>query len=103
MAIENLTARLNKTNIPYAYRAFPEGTTTPPPFICYFSTGADNLIADGGVYYSAIPIRLELYTQDKSVETERAVEATLQGYAWSKDETYIDSERCYLIIYEFEV
>lgn len=103
MGIEHLIRRLNATNIPFAYRAFPEGTTTAPPFICYFSTGSDNLIADGSVYYSATPIRLELYTQDKSVETERAVEAALQGYAWSKDETYIDSERCYLIIYEFEV
>lgn len=103
MDLETLKNQLLTTGLPVAYRAFPEGEAPPLPFVCYLSTGNDPLFADGQVYYDYDHVRVELYTASKDLPTERLVETALAGHHWKKDETYIDSERCYLIIYEIEV
>lgn len=103
MTLESLSALLKATGLPVTYREWPEGKAPPLPFICYLSSGANNFVADGQVYFSANPIRVELYTRIKSPDVEHLVEAALADIPWTKDETYIDSEKCYLILYEIEV
>lgn len=103
MSLENLKSQLETTGLPVAYRAFPEGAAPPLPFICYLCTGDDPLFADGTTYYDYDHVRVELYTAYKNPVVELSVEIALAGYHWKKDETYIDTERCNLIIYEIEV
>lgn len=103
MPLEYLNAQLETSSLPVAYRAFPEGEAPPLPFICYLCAGDDPLFADGSTYYDYDHVRVELYTACKDLVAEKRVESALADYHWKKDETYIDTERCYLIVYEIEV
>ena len=48
-------------------------------------------------------IQVELYTKNKEIETEEKVEQALSSFFFTKTENYIDSEKCYQILYELEV
>lgn len=87
------------------YRAWPVGDAPKLPYICYFSTGSDNFAADNIVYHSGTPVRIELYEELKDLTLEGQLEAALTaaGIFWERDETYINDERCYMIIYEVSI
>lgn len=87
------------------YRAWPVGEAPALPFICYLVEGSDNFGADNIVYKAINRVRIELYSENKDTTSESAIEALLDSLSiyWEKDETYIDDERCYEIIYSIEV
>lgn len=101
--LESIKALLESTGLPVAYRAFPEGAAPELPFLCYLVNGSRNLFADGGVYLEVDLIQIELYTKEKDPMAEDKVEKALSYFNWEKTETYIDSEKCYQILYEIEV
>lgn len=103
MRLEDITAMLKGTGLPVAYRAWPERKAPPLPYICYLVSYSNNFSADGVVYAPFDHILIELYTKIKSPETEDKVENALASFFWEKEETYIDTERCYQITYEIEV
>lgn len=103
MTLSELNRALQSTGLPVTYRAWPEDSAPPLPFICYLSTGTNTLPADGSVYYQWDDIRVELYTKWKDTEAEAKVEAALNDLHWTKTGTYVESERCYIITYEIEV
>lgn len=84
-----------------AMNAFPEGEAPDLPWIVYRQTSANRLLADNRVYYSSPIFVIELYTEVKDPDTETALERTLarDDLIWTKEEEYIDSERCYMITY----
>lgn len=84
-----------------AYRAFPVDKAPKLPFICYLATNTDNFDADNRVYFVEQNVDIELYTAKKDAAAEQSVEAKLDemGLVWEKDETYLDNENCYEIIY----
>ena len=87
------------------YNAWPVGEAPPLPYICYYSTGADNFGADNKVYNSNRSVRIELYTRSKDLTTEASIEAALNGASlyWTRDESYISDENVYLTIYEVTI
>ena len=87
------------------YNAWPVGEAPALPFICYFSTGSDNFAADNIVFNSSRPVRIELYTKQKDLATEAALEAKLthEGIYWTRDESYIDDEKVFLTVYEVTI
>ena len=93
--------RIKTVKLPYTYRFFREKTELP--YLCYQFTGSNNFMADGIVYQKINRIRLELYTEIKDLDLEDKVEEAISLYPWQKTENYIDSEKCYQIIYEIEV
>lgn len=101
--LKTVYGALKETKIPCVYRAWEEGAAPSLPFLCYYEEGSDNFAADNKVYHSAAEMRVELYTEGKEPETESAVEEALGAFVWEKTEVYIDSERCYLITYTFEI
>lgn len=103
MTLPELNTKLLVTGFPVTYRAWPEQSAPPLPFICYLCTDDDSLFADGMNYYSFTNVRVELYTQHKDLEAEAKVETALSDFHWKKSEIYIASERCYMILYEIEV
>lgn len=93
--------------IPSAYLAFPENdpNTPPPPFICYYYTGDNDLKADDSNYQKIRQLTVELYCDNKDFTLESAVEDALasHGIVYSKMETYIEDEKMYMTTYETEV
>ena len=84
------------------YHHWPEKQAPNLPYICYYATGSDNFGADNIVYHSGTPVRIELYERNKDLTTEGTVETALKNAEiyWERDDSYIDSEKCYMIIYE---
>lgn len=103
MSFEEFKALLEQTGIPVAYYAFPENEAPPLPFLCYLAPYTNNFGADGAVYSKINHIQVELYTKNKNPETEEIVENALSSFYWEKTETYLESEKCFEIIYELEV
>lgn len=99
--LKEIYEALNGTGIPTVYRAFPVGQAPDLPFIAYFETGASNFIADNRVYHSASDFEVQLYTDNREPATEERVELALSNYVWTKEITYLDDEKCYVIVYSF--
>lgn len=91
--------------LPVAYHHFEEGQSPEPPFLVYLYPGTNNFSADGVVYQGINQLDIELYTDKKDLESEKRVEAVLNehGFFYEKNETYIESEKMYEVIYEMEV
>lgn len=87
------------------YNAWPVGEAPALPYMCYYSTGADNFGADNKVYNSNRNVRIELYTRSKDLATEAALEAKLthEGIYWTRDESFIDDEKVFLTVYEVTI
>ena len=91
--------------LPVTYNSWHEDDEPPLPFLVYRQTGVNNFGADNRVYHTAIDVDVELYTREKLPDVEAAVEAAFDSVPifWTKTETYLDSERCFEILYEIEV
>ena len=91
--------------LPYAYYQFPEGTDQACPFICFYFTNSNDLAADDTNYQKIRPLSIELYTDNKDFTTEAAVETVLNnnGLVYAREETYLDSERMYMVTYTTEI
>ena len=102
--MDELTAILKETGIPFAYDHFAEGESPQPPFLCYLLPASDNFSADGKVYYKVSGVNVELYTDRKDLSLEGKVEAVLDahGIFYEKSEVWIESEKLYEVLYTFE-
>lgn len=105
MELNEIYEIIQSTQIPCAYRMFPEAEAPPLPFICYFEDGTSNFGADGIVYHEIDRIYIELYSKNKDKVSEFKVENALNSHRlfWNKQETYIAEEKCYEVIYSLEV
>ena len=103
MTLLGIIESLKRIGIPVAYESFPENEAPPLPFICYINPEDNNFAADGTVYYSSKVIHVELYTEKRDLEIEKAVEAVLSAFFYEKTAIYLDDEKCYEILYELEV
>lgn len=103
MTLQEIKDLLESTGLPVAYSHFPVGNAPPLPFICYLEAGSNNFAADGAVYSSSKDLNIELYTKLKSPELEDKVETALSSIFWEKSETYLDTEKCFQVLYEIEV
>lgn len=103
MTLEDVKKLLDSTGLPVTYYAWPEEKAPEPPYICYLVAYSNNFSADGTVYAPVNHLQIELYTEQKELQTEEKVENALSSLFWQKTETYIESEQCYQIMYEIEV
>lgn len=103
--MQRLLEMLKQTGIPFSYDHFAEGESPEPPFICYLLPGSDNFAADGKAYYKINEVRIELYTDTKDLAVEQKMDAVLDehGIFYAKSETWIDSEKLYEVLYQFEM
>ena len=104
MTHNEIVEMLEETNLPIAYDHFAEGESPDPPFICFLFPGSDNFSADGRVYLKIRNVNLELYTDLKDPELEERLETVLDrhGIFYQKTEVWIDSEKLYEVLYQFE-
>lgn len=99
---------LEKSGIPFKYHHWnktPDGTPPPIPFGVFVFVGSNNLIADSSTYHKGHRVRAEIYTEFHDPAVMSAFENVLDmaEIPYQSDETYIDSEKMYVNIYELEV
>ena len=104
MTYKEISQMIKKVGVPYAYYQFPEGTGQEPPFICLYYPNNNDFVADGENYVKVVQLVIELYTDNKDFSLEATLEAVLteHGLVYTREETYIDSERMYLQTYYTE-
>lgn len=104
MTQEKLKSILDASGIPFAYREWKKGHALP--FGVFYFEQDNPFAADGVVYTKTTRYALELYTAEKDPNAEKGLESALTaaGIFYSKtDETYIDDEQMFYVIYEIEV
>ena len=103
--MDRIVELLTALGIPFAYDHFAEGECPEPPFICYLFPGSDNFGADGKVYYKINNVNIELYTDKKEPSVEQELEDALDAASifYDKTEVWIDSEKLYEVLYQFEM
>lgn len=105
MTYKEIAQLIDGIGYPYAYYQFEKETAKEPPFVCFYYPGRDDMLADDSNYAQITELVIELYTDNKDFAAEAAVESALEAaeIVYEKDETYIDSERMYMITYTTEV
>ena len=104
MTFKEVATMISGIGLPFAYYQFPEGTAQKTPFICYFYSGNNDVLADDSNYQKIEHLNIELYSDEKDFDSEAAIESarTSAGLVWSREETYIDDERLYMVLYEMD-
>lgn len=105
MTTQEVSSMIAEIGIPYAYYQFSEATAKPPPFICFYYPNSADFMADNINYAKINALTIELYTDNKDFNLEKQVEDTLtaHGLPYTREETYIDTERMYMVIFNTEV
>ena len=105
MSFDELAEILEEAELPLAYHHFAEGESPDPPFMVFLFPGSDNFGADGIVWYKISTVHVELYTDEKDPETEEKLESVFDshGIFYNKTEVWIESEKLYEVLYEFEI
>lgn len=105
MNYEEINEMMLEMELPFAYHHFAEGESPKPPFLIFLSPGENTFSADNLMYHSFKKLDIELYTDEKSPETEERVEEVLlrHNIYYTKTEVWIESEGLYEVLYEMEV
>lgn len=105
MTYQNVAAMVAEIGISSAYYQFPEDTEQATPFVCFFYSGDNDLKADDSNYQKIEHLIIEVYTDNKDFTLEATTESVLHshGMVWTKEETFLDSERMHEVIYEMDI
>lgn len=105
MTYQEVNTMVESIGIPYAYYQFPEDTDQPCPFLCFYFSDSADFAADNTNYQKIRPLVIELYTDNKDFALEETVESVLNqnGFFYTRNEAWIDSERMNMVAYTTEV
>lgn len=105
MTYKDIAAMVKSFGLPYAYYQFEEGSGQQCPFVVFYYPNREDFIADGVNYVKKTILTIELYTDSKDFAAEANIEDALEAHemVYSKEETYIDSEKMFEVIYDMEV
>lgn len=105
MTYESIAQMIDSISLPNSYYQFDDDSGQEPPFICFYYPRSKDFYADNQNYQKGTRLIIELYTDEKDFEKETEVEDALTEYGltYSKEETYISSEKMYVVSYEMEV
>lgn len=99
MTQKELYEQLKAIGFPVAYYSFSEEQTAP--YLVYLFSYSSDLVADNINYHEVSNFQIELYTYNKDLTSEKAVEDKLKeiNLPYRKLETYIEDEKVYQITY----
>lgn len=105
MTREEVCQMVQSIGLPFAYFEFTEDTAQAPPFVVWFFASDTDVKADNCNYCDKEVLAIELYTKIRDFEQEKAIEdiLTANGFCYSKEPNFIDSEKMWQIAYESEV
>lgn len=105
MTREQIAAMIESMKLPCAYYEFNDNTPQEPPFICWFFSASNDMIADNTNYAHIEVLNVELYTKYKDFDREKEIENILNanGLVYYKETNYIEEEKIFQTSYESEV
>lgn len=105
MTYRQVAEMVSSIGVPYAYYQFPNNTGIAPPFVCFYFNSSNDFAADNTNYQRIRQLSLELYTDNKDFALEQTVENVLNqnGLVYSREETYLDSEKMYMVTFMTEI
>ena len=105
MTYKQVAEMVSSIGVPYAYYQFPNNTGIAPPFVCFYFNSSNDFAADNTNYQRIRQLSLELYTDSKDFTLEQTVENILNqnGLVYSREETYLDSEKMYMVTFMTEI
>lgn len=105
MTREEIAAMIESIGLPCAYYEFDDNTPQEPPFVCWFFSASDDMIADNVNYAHIETLNIELYTRYKDFDLDATIESVLNahGLVYYKETNKIDTEKIYQTSYESEV
>ena len=105
MTYRQVAEMVSSIGVPYAYYQFPNNTGVAPPFVCFYFNSSNDFAADNTNYQRIRPLSIELYTDNKDFTLEQTVENILNqnGLVYSREETYLDSEKMYMVTFMTEI
>ena len=105
MTYKQVAEMVGSIGVPYAYYQFPNNTGIAPPFVCFYFNSSNDFAADNTNYQRIRQLSLELYTDNKDFTLEQTVENILNqnGLVYSREETYLDSEKMYMVTFMTEI
>lgn len=104
MTYKEVNTMIASIGIDYTYDHFTD-TGHNLPFICFLYGSSTDMAADNTNYQKIRALDIELYTENKDFTLEQTVETVLNenGFVYTREETYIDSEQMYEVIYHTTV
>ena len=108
MTKAKLQKLLKTLKIPVAYRRFKkeQAKQIKPPFLVYYRTDNNDILADDITFFSSENIVVELYCTDRNESLEKALEKIFTDNEIPYkviDEVYIESEDLFETIYEIQI
>jgi len=105
MTYRQVAEMVSSIGVPFAYYQFPNNSGIAPPFVCFYFDSSNDFAADNTNYQRIRPLSIELYTDNKDFTLEQTVENVLNqnGLVYSREETYLDSERMYMVTFMTEI
>lgn len=105
MTYQEVNTLISGLGLPYAYYQFDKKTEQAPPFICFYYSDNNDVIADNTNYQTVATLNIEYYSDKKDFHTESIIEAALNGagLVFDKGELIIESEQMHETIYTMEV
>lgn len=101
MTDEAIQTLLETAGLPVAYGCFR--APRPLPYLVWLEAYCRPFAADGRVWCGIRHIQVELYTDRNDPELEGSVERALSSFVWEKTKEWLESEKCFQVLYEFEV
>lgn len=105
MTYESIKDLLDAIGLPYTYHHWDKENVPELPWIVFDYPAQNDFLADDSIYQKITALQIDLYTDRKDLQTEAMVEQVLEqnGIVYTKEETYIASEKMYEITYETEL
>lgn len=105
MTYESIKELLDEIGLPYTYHHWDTESVPELPWIVFDYPAQNDFLADDSIYQKITALQIDLYTDRKDLQTEAMVEQVLEqnGIVYTKEETYIASEKMYEITYETEL
>lgn len=105
MTFEEVKTIINSIGLPAAYFSFPEKEAPALPYLIYFYPEMRPETADNTHHAQICSLNLELYAETKDFDVESSVDTALlnAGLVFEKEETYLNDEHMYEVIYLMEV
>ena len=103
MTYPEVKTLLETTDLPVVYYQWPVGLAPDPPYLVFYFPGDNDFKADDSNYAKIRELTVELYTDHKDFALEETVESVLDPLVYSRYESYLDTERMFMVSYETEV
>ena len=105
MTTQEISAMIDEMGYSNAYYQWPVSKAPALPYVLFYYPNRADFHADGKIYKKISALNIEFYSDNKDFDGENKIEAVLDEYGliYAKNESYIDSEKMFLVLYETEV